>query len=157
MACRPAGLLQSWESLVALARCLARVLQSSEHISLLQAVHAWAVTTGSKGMVLHALLDAIPFWKKMGFVEVEDRFKKGDALKPSTSLFDLEGLEIQDVFSTNPNHQIQTWLTATPDPFIVLTAKEEEEVANLLSDHPKLQGWFSQGTANTRMVRGRPK
>ena len=108
-------------------------------------------------MARHALLGAIPFWEKQGFVEVEDRFKNGGALKPSISLFDLEGLEIPDVFSTNPNHQIQTWLTATPDPFIVPTSKEEEKVAELLSDHPKLRCWFSKATANTRMVRGRPK
>lgn len=40
-------------------------------------MHDWAVARGCKGMVLHALLGAIPFWEKMGFVEVEDRFKTG--------------------------------------------------------------------------------
>ena len=37
-----------------------------------QAVLEWCRTTKAKGIVLHALLDAIPFWRKQGFVEVED-------------------------------------------------------------------------------------
>ena len=37
-----------------------------------QAVRDWAVPNGCKGLVLHLLLDAIPFWEKQGFVEVEN-------------------------------------------------------------------------------------
>ena len=37
-----------------------------------QAVLEWRRTTKAKGIVLHALLGAIPFWHKQGFVEVED-------------------------------------------------------------------------------------
>ena len=45
---------------------------SSLRIFFLQAVLEWCGTLKAKAIVLHALLNAIPFWHKMGFAEVED-------------------------------------------------------------------------------------